>query len=180
MILKCKICGKVFNRSYKKAGTCSHKCGAISQSMKLSGIKIPKERKIRISRTCRKNGVGKWMLGRKANPKFLKMAKNQKGANSPSWKGGKYTKNGYIFITNHNHPNVRDNGYILEHRLIVEKYLKRFITNKEVTHHVNKIRHDNRVENLMVFSGTSAHQKFHRNPLSVKPEEIIFDGRKLG
>lgn len=31
----------------------------------------------------------------------------------------------------------------------------------------------------MCFSSNSAHKRWHKDPKNVKPEEIIFDGRKL-
>ena len=62
---------------------------------------------------------------------------------------------------------------------MVEKYLGRYLDSKWIVHHINNIRDDNRIENLMCFISISAHRRFHGNPNNVKPEEIIFDGRKL-
>lgn len=36
----------------------------------------------------------------------------------------------------------------------------RFLTKEEVVHHINGIRSDNRIKNLMLFPNASAHQKF--------------------
>lgn len=82
---------------------------------------------------------------------------------------------------------LRANGYkpgdkcenIFEHRFVIENHIGRNLTCKEIVHHVNKIRNDNRLENLMVFSSNSAHHRFHNDETNVKIKEIIFDGRVL-
>lgn len=96
------------------------------------------------------------------------------------WKGGKFTNGkGYILIHSPQHPFRDCRNYVFEHRLIIEKYLKRYLKSKETIHHINGIKNNNCPENLMAFSSKSAHQRFHRNLDNVKSEEIIFDGRIL-
>ena len=113
----------------------------------------------------------------------LKMSKNRRGKytgkNSPSWRGGRtISGDGYVLIKNLKHPYSDKNNYIREHRLIIEMCLGRYLKLTEVVHHINEIRHDNRIKNLILFISNSAHCKFHRNPNNIKPEEILFDGRK--
>jgi len=43
---------------------------------------------------------------------------------------------------------------------------------------LNKIKTDNRPENLMAFKTQSAHNKFEFN-IKIKTSDIIFDGRKI-
>ncbi len=100
-------------------------------------------------------------------------------SNNPNWKGGRCVdKDGYILIKNREHPFAKKNGYMLEHRLVVEKQLGRYLTPEEVVHHQNEIKDDNRIENLIVFASESAHQRFHTNPNNVKIG-IVFDGRHI-
>ena len=94
------------------------------------------------------------------------------------WKGGRFYNNeGYVLVYQPEHPLAQNRGYILEHRFILEKQIGRYLYKEEVSHHINGVKDDNRPENLMLFSNASKHLKFHKDDSSVKPEEIIFDGR---
>ena len=69
-----------------------------------------------------------------------------------NWKGGK-TKHqkGYVYIRNADHPRA-SNGYVFEHRLIMEQHIGRYLTENEVVHHKNGVRDDNRIQNLELCS----------------------------
>jgi len=91
------------------------------------------------------------------------MSKNIIREKSPMWKGGKFkTSDGYITILTPEHPRADSDGYVKEHRLVVEEYIGRYLTDKEIIHHINHKRDDNRIENLMIFPTNSDHTKFHR------------------
>ena len=53
-------------------------------------------------------------------------------------------KDGYICVM------INNGKYLLKHRLIMEKHLNRLLGKHEVVHHVNGIRDDNRLSNLLV------------------------------
>ena len=92
-------------------------------------------------------------------------------------KDGKHKHEGYVYIYKPNHP-FAINNYAREHRLVVEAQIGRYLKPAEKCHHLGE-KDDNRPHMLMAFVNHSAHIRFHKNPDNVKPEEIIFDGRKL-
>lgn len=70
-----------------------------------------------------------------------KISTNRKGItgrdNHPRWKGGQFVNDGYKYILKPSHPNAIESGYILEHRLVMEKYLGRYLNESEIVHHNN-------------------------------------------
>ena len=50
---------------------------------------------------------------------------------------------------------------VLEHRIIVSKFIGRFLYDEEVVHHIDKNKKNNKIENLMLFENQSKHKKFH-------------------
>jgi len=113
----------------------------------------------------------------------LKMSLAKKGLycgpNHPRWKGGRKKSGNYFMIWSPYHPYKNPNNYVLEHRLVIEEQIKRFLKPGEISHHINGITDDNRPENLMAFKGHSIHSSLHKSKRKPQPEEIIFDGRKL-
>lgn len=84
----------------------------------------------------------------------------KKGANHRNFKG-KIMHKGYYLIFSPNHP-FRDKGnYVKEHRLVMEKHIGRYLSRTEVVHHINHVRSDNRIENLMLIKNNSEHRKLH-------------------
>jgi len=66
---------------------------------------------------------------------------------------------GYIEIYRPDHPFSDKKGCLKEHRFIIEQYLGRYLKKKEIVHHINGIRDDNRIKNLKVFSSNNEHAK---------------------
>ena len=91
-------------------------------------------------------------------------AKQPRGDKSHAWRGGRTTDtSGYAWVFAPDHPYVI-NRYVLEHRLVMEQVLGRYLTPDEVVHHKNGDITDNRPENLQVMTA-SEHSRFHRlNP----------------
>lgn len=86
------------------------------------------------------------------------------GINASNWQGGtRYTgKNrAYIMQWAPDHPNATKDGYVMEHRLIMETHLGRYLTREEIVHHKNGIKHDNRIENLELAPDRGTHTREH-------------------
>jgi len=155
---KCIVCGKIFEKGFNfgnawnKKQTCSRSC------------------------TNKKN----YLVWKKRNPYIPKERANQKGSNSPTWKGGKiidYT--GYIRIKNHNHPfsNSKGQNYMFEHRLVMEKWLRenkpdseflveldgeKYLKPEVIVHHIDSNRSNNNIKNLLCFNNKKEHISFHK------------------
>jgi hypothetical protein len=67
---------------------------------------------------------------------------------------------GYVLIYYPDHPLADVNGEVYEHRLVAEEIAGRQLTEGEVVHHINGIKHDNRPENLMVFPSHGDHIRY--------------------
>lgn len=67
----------------------------------------------------------------------------------------------HIQVLAEDHPNKDRHGRVYEHRLVIEGKIGRLLHKDERVHHINMIKHDNRVENLFLFTNNSAHLKAH-------------------
>lgn len=76
------------------------------------------------------------------NPQEVPLKDNEKG-----W----YKMSGYIMRKAPYHPYANSRGYVPEHRLVMENQINRYlIPRKELVHHINGVRDDNRIENLQL------------------------------
>lgn len=75
--------------------------------------------------------------------------------------GRKKTRgDGYVAIFYPSYPSANKEGFVMEHRFVMEQYIGRLLTNQEVVHHINHNRSDNRINNLMLMT-ISEHCKLH-------------------
>lgn len=93
---------------------------------------------------------------------------------SSNWKGGKRIekKTGYVLIWS-----SEEQRYLREHRVIMEKYLGRKLTKFEDVHHINRIKSDNRIENLQVLTRsehTILHEKEDKKHIRKNKKNCIF------
>ncbi len=88
---------------------------------------------------------------------------------SPNWKGGRLLSKGYISIRLYPddffYSMTNKRGYVLEHRLVMAKHLKRCLLPWEIVHHKGtkyplgsiENKSDNRIENLECLPGRKYH-----------------------
>lgn len=82
---------------------------------------------------------------------------------------------GYVRVFVPMHPSARQ-GYVYEHRLVMERQLGRLLTTTEHVHHRNQDKTDNRVENLEVLSHRE-HRILHESGIpDASIAQMIRDG----
>ena len=84
-----------------------------------------------------------------------------KGKNAPAFVCGKQLNDaGYVLaLAPENHPYQRKNGTVLEHRLVLEQNIGRYIHPTEVVHHIDGLHLHNAPENLHLFANSSEHTR---------------------
>ena len=97
---------------------------------------------------------------------------------NPFWKGGR-TKDadGYILVKSPDHPHANNNGYVREHRLVMEKKIGRYLLPSEVVHHDDEDHSNNDPSNLFLHASNGEHIREHMREGSIPHEiEDIADG----
>lgn len=150
---ECLVCKKLF----EKRVNCSEKNWEITKFCSKKCFHVFLKGKVNTSKT-------KFVKGQIPYNKGCKMSTIMREKH-PMWKGGRLKRqSGYIIVLNHSHPYNR-NGYIREHRLVMERYLGRYLLPEEVVHHINGVKDDNRIENLELFANNLLHNLFHKRGL---------------
>jgi len=114
---------------------------------------------------------------------------NKPGPLAGAWKGGRVFQpqprrvagvsgmfgKGYYYIFDPAHPNAAKSGYVAEHvRVAVAARGSPLIRRKEVVHHINLNKEDNRAENLIICT-RQQHGEFH-NQLEVIAVKLLNKG----
>ena len=98
-----------------------------------------------VNRNCKRLGLKTHRTGPRTGPAHT------------GWKGGRRLIKGYLYLYRPEHPNATKQGYVAEHRLVMEQKLGRALDPSEVVHHLNGVTDDNRPENLGIYSSNAAH-----------------------
>lgn len=89
-------------------------------------------------------------------------SESYRGAGNPKWRGGQFENGqGYTYRYCPDHPFATKDGYVMEHRLVMEAVVGRYLTPEEQVHHRNGLKSDNRPENLELMPSVVEHRKAH-------------------
>ena len=88
------------------------------------------------------------------------LQENQVGSDHPGWKGGRAKHSeGYWLIYQPKHPFATSQGYVPEHRLVVEKSVSRYVNpQKEHVHHIDGNKKNNDLKNLVLLTPKEHHR----------------------
>ena len=114
------------------------------------------------------NTCGKGIVSWKKGLRGYNDSRIISGKKSHFWVKGKTKINGYWYIYAPTHPRPRKmcKVYIKQSILVMEKKIGRYIKSyKEVVHHINGIKDDDRPENLYLFPSKSKHNNYEINLL---------------
>lgn len=139
---------------------------AVSLRMKASGISTrrstdypPTERQ---KQAWKENGrkLGKSPESMAAR---IEAGHKRKGQRAREYEFGGHEKrrpDGYIKVYVPDHPHATADGYVAKHTLVMERSIGRYLSADEVVHHINHIRDDNRLENILLMTKHD-HQALH-------------------
>lgn len=128
---------------------------------KLFPFPCPSCGKVRKLRASRKNSLCRSCV-------TSKNSKGRIGELNGNWKGGKtHTSKGYVLVSAPSHPREHS-GYVLEHILVAEKKIGRYLGPDECVHHINENKQDNRPENLLITT-VSGHAHLHQGYKKMYP-----------
>lgn len=100
-----------------------------------------------------------------------------RGKHAANWKGGRIKRaGGYWYLHFPEHPFAIKQGYVAEHRLVMEQLLGRYLKNGEIVHHKNGNITDNRPKNLELFSSHGEHTA-NGHPEIAEKQKITFKGK---
>lgn len=178
-ICRCNLCGKEFKRNYyivkkMKNHYCNRNCMAIYFKKFYVGKNNPN-----YGRKFSEEQIKKMMRAR---------MRTLNNSNSSDWSVGIKINRKRVYILIKNHPYCNKQGYVLRSRLIMEKKLNRYLTNKEIVHHINGNVSDDDIKNLELTTNEE-HSRYHtqlrwdkkifvRNCQMLRNKEGKFIGKK--
>ena len=84
--------------------------------------------------------------------------KGSKGETNYFWRGGRnLDADGYVRVKQPDHPRASQIGYVLEHRLVMEQQIGRYLEPHEVVHHKDGNKQNNHPSNLALYQSNAEH-----------------------
>ncbi len=134
-------------------------------SIARKGKKDSKETRLKKSiafKNWLKTHTHQWLGKHHSEESKEKSRNSQIGVKGNNWKGGRFYHRGYVYVKCYNHPYSWKNDYVAEHRLVMEKHIGRYLKPEEIPHHINEVKDDNRIENLLLCANNAEHKKQHK------------------
>ena len=100
--------------------------------------------------------------GNKLGKKFSGGMKHWNWNGGVTWKPSGSGRVLYRKILDIHNPHADRDGYVLEHRVVMEHYLNRYLDPKEVVHHIDGNGLNNDINNLALFPSGIAHNRWHK------------------
>lgn len=149
-VATCATCGRGFVRSPREVRNgkrhCTTECANIGRRAKLVRVQCGRCGKEELLRPSEAKTYHYCTIECRALGKILRpLDRTHNG------KPARVLGDGYISIWEPTHPHA-NRGWVLEHRWIMEQHLGRVLATEEEVDHKNRIRSDNRLENLQVLS----------------------------
>lgn len=101
-------------------------------------------------------------FGRFCSKECSSLSTVPRGERSNRWTGGVYYNHGYRMIKTQGHPRATKHGYVAEHVLVMEAHIGRALLPHEEVHHINRVKDDNRIENLALMDRSEHHRLHNR------------------
>lgn len=109
--------------------------------------------------SVRTETISRWL--RKFSIPMRSRGEAIRNKHNPNYRGGRISSGqGYIMVLSPNHPRRNKRGYVLEHRLVMEKHAGRYLRLDEIVHHIDGDRSNNKIENLFLTTNEKHKSKY--------------------
>jgi len=152
--LKCQECGKEY-----EVMNCRQWIGGRGSK------KYGKEQRKYCSRKCQLEAARRFW---KSPEERKRRSERAMGSKNGRWKGGERKIMGYVWVYYSGSHLHKVQGAIPRAVFVMEQHIGRRLKKEEVVHHMNSIKTDDRIKNLLLFADSAEHMRWHGKRRSKK------------